>query len=131
MAQPAHLAAWQADRREHKRDQVRRAVRRLDARGAAINFAVVADEARVDRSFIYSQQDLAREIRRLRDQTDTALSPRPQCERASDASLRVRLAAAQQTITDVRTENSELRAEIRGLREELARLRGVGWESPD
>jgi predicted nucleic acid-binding Zn-ribbon protein len=130
MAQPAHLAAWQADRREHKREQVRQAVRRLDARGAAINFAVVADEAGVDRSFVYSQPDLASEIRRLRDQADTALSPRPQRERASDASLRVRLAAAQQTTTDARNENAELRAEIRRLRDEIAHLRGVGWESP-
>jgi chromosome segregation ATPase len=131
MTQPAHLAAWQADRREHKREQVRQAVRRLDARGAAINFAIVAHEAGVDRSFIYSQHDLASEIRRLRDETDTALTPRPQRERASHASLRVRLAAAQQTIADVRKENTELRAEIRSLREEIARLRGAAWESPD
>jgi chromosome segregation ATPase len=73
---------------------------------------------------------LASEIRRLRNETDTALASRPQRERASDASLRVRLAAAQQTITDVRKENSELRAEIRGLREEIARLRVAAWQSP-
>jgi hypothetical protein len=131
MAQPAHLAAWQSDRRERKRQQVRQAVRRLDARSAAINFAVVAAEAGVDRSFIYSQQDLASEIRRLRHETGAALTPRPQRERATDASLRVRLTAAQQTIVDVRMENAELRAEIRGLRDEIARLRGAAWESRD
>jgi hypothetical protein len=130
MGQPARLAAWQVDRREHKREQVRQAVRRLDARGAAINFAVVAAEAGVDHSFLYSPQDLASEIRRLRDETDTALALRPQRERASDASLRVRLAAAQQTITDVRNENADRRAEIRSLRDEIARLRGAAWESP-
>ena len=131
MAQPAHLATWQANRREHKREQIRQAIRRLDARGAAINFATVAAEAGVDRSWLYSQHDLASEIRRLRDETDTALAPRPRRERSSDASLRVRLAVAQQTITDVRKENAELRGEIHGMRDEIARLRGAAWESSD
>jgi hypothetical protein len=130
MGQPAQLAAWQAERRERKREQVRQAIRRLDARGVAITFAGVADDARVDRSWLYSQVDLADEIRRLREQTQGPLRPRPQQERASDASLRVRLAAAQQTIGDVRRENEQLRAEIQALREEISRLRGELWEQP-
>lgn len=130
MSQPVQLAAWQAERRERKRAAVRLAIRRLDSRGAAINFAVVADEADVDRSWLYSQQDLAIDIRRLRDQTHGGpLAPRPQRERASDASLRARLAAAHQTISQTRQENSGLRAEIRDLREQLCRLRGERWES--
>jgi len=77
-AQPAHLAAWQMDRRAHKRAQVRDALRRLDARGVAITFAAVADEAKVDRSWVYSQSDLVEKIKRLREQTGGPLEPRPQ-----------------------------------------------------
>lgn len=127
-AQPAHLAAWQTDRRAHKRAQVRDALRRLDARGAAISFAAVADEAEVDRSWIYSQADLAEEIKRLRDQTSGPLKPRPQRERASDASLQVRLAAAQQVSAEQREEIKQLRKQIRALVEEISRLRGDRWE---
>ena len=128
MGQPAHLAAWQAERRDQKRDAIRQAIRTLDTRGAAINFAVVAEEARVDRSWLYSQTDLAVEIRRLRDQTSGPLVPRPQAERASDESLRARLAAAHQALSQARDENRDLRADIRELREELARLHGERWE---
>lgn len=129
MTQPPHLAAWQADRRNHKRDAVKQAIRRIDGRGAAVTFALVANEADVDRSWLYSQHDLAREIRNLRDQTSGPLEPRPHHERASDTSLRVRLAAAHQAISDARAENRELRSEIRGLRDELSRIRGERWEA--
>jgi len=128
MSQPAHLAAWQAERREQKRGAVKEAIRRLDARGVAINFAVVADEAAVDRSWLYSQQDLALEIGRLREQTNGPLRLRPQHERASDASLRTRLAAAQQALGGAREENSQLRSQLQDLRDELSRVRGAVWE---
>jgi chromosome segregation ATPase len=128
MRQPAHLAAWQAQRREQKRDAIRQALRRLDSRGAAISFAVVAEEAEVDRSWLYSQQDLATEIRRLRDGTTGPLASRPQRERASDASLRARLATAHETLKDARAQNRVLLCEIRDLRDEISRLRGEGWE---
>lgn len=128
--QPAHLAAWQTDRAAQKRSQLRDAIRRLDSRGVAITFAAVADEAEVDRSWIYSQKDLAEEIMRLRDATSGPLKPRPQRERASDASLHVRLAAAQQTNAEQRDENKQLRDEIRALNDEISRLRGERWENP-
>ena len=128
MNQPAHLAAYQAERREHKREAVRRAIRRLDARGVAITFTVVADQAGVDRSWLYSQDDLAAQISSLREQTAGPLHPRPQRERASDESLHSRLAAAQQALARARKEISALRDEGRALREEVARLRGCQWE---
>lgn len=127
--QPRHLAAWQTERRARKRTQVRDALRRLDSCGVAITFATVADEAAVDRSWIYSQTDLAGEIRRLREETTGPLKPRPQRERASDASLHVRLAAAQQTNADQRDEIKQLRDEVRALRDEISRLRGEQWEN--
>lgn len=130
MGQPAHLAAWQTERREQKRDAVRQAIARLDRRGVTINFSVVAEEAGVDRSWLYSQADLAHEIRRLRDQTSGPLALRPQTERASDESLRARLAAAHQALCEGRAENSELRSQIRELRAELDSVHGQRWETP-
>jgi chromosome segregation ATPase len=129
MSQPAHLAAWQAQRRDRKRAAIREAIRWLNARGAAINFAAVAEAAAVDRSWLYSHEDLAIEIRELRDQGSGPLSARPRQERSSEASLRTRLAAAHQTISEVRGENRALRAEIQRLREEVGRVRGEHWES--
>ncbi len=126
--QPAQLTAWQTDRRAEKRAQVRDALRRLDARGVAITFAAVADEAGVDRSWIYSQSDLAAEIKRLREESSGPLQPRPRRERASEASLQVRLATAQQMSAEQRKEIKQLRAEIRALGDEISRLRGRRWE---
>ncbi|MCA1699591.1 MAG: DUF6262 family protein [Actinobacteria bacterium] len=128
MSQPAQLAAWQTERRQRKREAVRHAIRRLDARGVAINFSIVAAEAGVDRSWLYSQQDLALEIRCLRGQTNGLLVLRPQRERASDASLRARLAAAHQALSDARQKISELHTQLQAAREELARVRGERWE---
>jgi hypothetical protein len=127
--QPAQLAAWQAARREDKRERVRAAIRRLDARGARITFAAVADEARVNRSFVYSHEDLAEEVKRLREESAGPLKPRPRRERASAASLHVRLCAAQQTNAEQRVEIKRLREENRALRDELSRLRGERWEN--
>jgi hypothetical protein len=128
-AQPPALTEWQANQRRSKRAQVVDAIGRLDKRGARITFAAVAEEAGVDRSWLYSHEDLAAEIKRLRDETRGPLEPRPQRERASDASLRVRLAAAQQVSDDLRAEIRHLREENRALRDEISRLRGDRWEN--
>jgi len=128
-AQPPALTEWQANQRRSKRAQVVDAIGRLDKRGARITFAAVAEEAGVDRSWLYSHEDLAAEIKRLRDETRGPLEPRPQRERASDASLRVRLAAAQQASDDLRAEIRHLREENRALRDEISRLRGDRWEN--
>ena len=128
-AQPSALTEWQANRRRSKRAQVVDAIKRLDTRGARITFAAVADEAGVDRAWLYSHEDLAAEIKHLRDETRGPLEPRPQRERASDAALRVRLAAAQQVSDDLRAEIKQLREENRALRDEISRLRGDRWEN--
>jgi hypothetical protein len=65
---PAHIE-WQANQRRSKRAQVVEAIKRLDGRGARITFAAVADEAGVDRSWLYSHADVAAQIKRLRDAT--------------------------------------------------------------
>jgi hypothetical protein len=127
-AQPPALSQWQASRRCSKRAQVIDAIGRLDKRGGRITFAAVAEEAGVDRSWLYSHDDLAAEIKRLRDETAGPLKPRPRRKRASDASLRVRLAAAQQLNDDLRAELKQMREANRALRDEISRLRGERWE---
>ncbi len=96
-AQPGHLADYAAKRTTAKRRAARAAIRRIDQRGGEITFAAVAREAGVDRSWLYSQTDLAQQIAELRQQTSAPLKPRPRHERASTDSLRSRLAAALET----------------------------------
>jgi septal ring factor EnvC (AmiA/AmiB activator) len=89
----------------------------------------VAREAGVDRSWLYSQTDLAEQINQLREQISAQLKPRPRHERASTDSLRTRLAAAHETIDRLRAELAQQRADNQTLRDQIARLRGADWES--
>jgi chromosome segregation ATPase len=128
-AQPVHLADYAARRTRAKRRAVSAAIRRLDERGGDITFAAVARESGVDRSWLYSQTDLAQEIAELRQQSSAPLKPRPRHERASADSLRTRLAAAGETIDRLRAELARQRADNQALRDQIARLRGADWEA--
>jgi cell division protein FtsB len=127
-AQPVHLADYAVRRTRAKRRAAGAAIRRIDQRGGEITFAAVAREAGVDRSWLYSQTDLAQQIAELRQQTSAPLKPRARHERASTDSLRTRLAAALETIDGLRGELAQQRAENQALREQIARLRGADWE---
>jgi cell division septum initiation protein DivIVA len=120
--QPAHLADYQRRRREQKLADVRRAIARLDARGAEINYSTVAAEAGVDRSWLYELDTISELIAERRRQTSRPLRPRPRAERASEASLRHRLATALES-------NRQLRAENEQLRHRLAQALGEAWEA--
>jgi chromosome segregation ATPase len=127
-AQPIQLADYAARRTKAKRRAAGAAIRRLDELGGEITFAAVAREAGVDRSWLYSQTDLADQIAELRQQTSAPLKARPRHERASADSLRTRLAAAHETIDRLRAELAQQRAEDQALRDQIARLRGADWE---
>ena len=127
-AQPTQLADYAARRTSAKRRAAAAAIRRIDQRAGQITFAAVAREAGVDRSWLYSQTDLARQIAELRQQTSAPLKARPRHERATADSLRTRLAAAGETIDRLRAELAQQRAENQALRDQIARLRGVDWE---
>ena len=91
-----HLRAAAQHRSEQTRRRAIAALRRMDATGKPINFDNLAREARVSRSWLYSQDDLRSEIERLRERNRPA-APSPQTpdrQRASDASLLRRLEAA-------------------------------------
>jgi hypothetical protein len=97
--------------------RVRTALRELDRDGATINFATVAQRARVSRAFLYEHADFRAEIESLRVAQGAAPARLPIRHRASDASLRARLRAALD-------DNKRQREEISTLRDELAIAHG-------
>ncbi|RIV29797.1 DUF6262 family protein [Micromonospora radicis] len=106
-----HLAAATRRRVEATHRRARTALRRLDNTGRPVNFESLAKEARVSRSWLYSQPELRAEIERLRDrhqprQPHPSVPPR---QRASDASLLRRLEAATDRLRKLEAENQTLR----------------------
>jgi hypothetical protein len=105
-----------AARRRHEltRAKAIQALRELEHAGAPVSFAAVAQAARISRSWLYTEPDLATEISRLREATaGRPKAPRiPAVQRASDASLRRRLELAEQRIHDLRRDNEQLRRQL-------------------
>jgi hypothetical protein len=83
----------------------------MNAAGKPITFDAVAHEARVSRSWLYTQDHIRAEIERLRGRrrpTNPSANV-PDGQRASDASLLWRLEAAIDRIRRLEGENRELR----------------------
>jgi hypothetical protein len=114
---PRPLADAAARRTLDAEQRVRATLRALDADGATVSFAAVAERARVSRAFLYSHADLRSEIDARRSAGDGAPARLPVRQRASDASIRARLRAALE-------ENQRQREELAALREELALAHG-------
>lgn len=115
---PRALAAAAAGRTLDAEQRVRNTLRALDADGATVSFAKVAEHARVSRAFLYQHPELRDEIETLRSVQGTTEPARlPVRQRASDNSVRARLRAALD-------ENQRQREEIAALREELALAHG-------
>jgi hypothetical protein len=107
-----HLAAAARRRALETRERAVRTLRRLHGAGRPVSFDTVAREAHVSRSWLYAQADLRAEIIRLRGHLPAAAAPVPARQRASDASLRRRLEAANQQLSRLRAENQRLREEL-------------------
>jgi Family of unknown function (DUF6262) len=120
----APIIAAAQHRHELARGKAIRAIRELDHAGAVITFAAVAGEARVSRSWLYSQPDIREQIQQLRQATRSAAAPIPAGQRASDASLLRRLETAHSENLRLLAECARLRAEITRLRQQAARLLG-------
>jgi hypothetical protein len=104
-----------AARRRHEltRAKAIRALRELDHAGTPVTFPAVARAAGVSRSWLYAQDDIRAEIRRLRDATQRAPSPAvPAAQRATEASLLRRLAEASDRNRKLAEENSRLRRQL-------------------
>jgi hypothetical protein len=79
-----------------------------------VTFAGVGRAAGVSRSWLYTQPDISSQIRRLRQETNGAGSAGavPVGQRATDASLRARLAAALDRNKQLADENARLRRQL-------------------
>jgi hypothetical protein len=114
----ARLRAAAHRRREQTLQRARDALRQLEAAGGPITFELVARTAGVSRAWLYNQPDICQAVQRLRAaHRPTNGAPVPASQRATDASLLRRLEAAH-------ARNRELAAEIRELRDQLARAYG-------
>jgi hypothetical protein len=111
---PDNLAQAAARRHELTRARAIQALRELDRAGSPVTFAAVAAAAGISRSWLYTQPDISSQIRRLRENTDGAGSagaiPPPQ--RATEASLRARLAAALDRNRKLADDNARLRRQL-------------------
>ncbi len=120
----AAIIAAARNRSELTRSKTIRALRELDAAGTPVSFEAVARTAGVSRSWLYAQPGIRAEIQRLRQATRRAPDPAiPASQRASDASLHVRLQAALER-------NRKLAEENHRLRRQLAQALGQQRSSP-
>lgn len=100
-------------RHQLTRSKAVRALRELDRAGTPVNFEVVARNADVSRSWLYTQPDIRAEIERLRDATRHSPVPAvPAAQRTSDASLLIRLQAANENNRLLTQENQRLRRQL-------------------
>ena len=106
---PDPLSGAAARRHELTRSKAVQALRELDRAGTPVTFAGVAQAAGVSRSWLYTQPDISSQIRRLRKYKDGAI---PSGQRATDASLRARLAAALDRNKQLADENVRLRRQL-------------------
>jgi hypothetical protein len=111
---PDPLSEAAARRHELTRSRAVQALRELDRSGVPVTFAGVAQAAGISRSWLYTQPDISSQIRRLRQQTDSARSAGavPAGQRATDASLRARLTAALDRNRQLANENARLRRQL-------------------
>ena len=111
---PDPLAEAAARRHELTRAKAVQALREIDRAGTPVNFARVAQAAGISRSWLYTQPDISSQIRRLRQKTTAAGSADgiPAAQRATDASLRARLATALERNKQLADENARLRRQL-------------------
>lgn len=77
--------------------------------GEPVTIALIARRAGVSRSWIYTQPALRDQIQQLQRHRTDAETSREATIRASDDSLRQRLTLAHERISQLRTENQQLR----------------------
>lgn len=108
-ADHTHLIENARHRHEQTLQRAHRALTELSDAGEPITVSHVAQRASVSRSWIYTQPELHQRIQQLQHQHTHAETVRSGAARATDDSLRQRLALAHQRISELRTENQQLR----------------------
>ena len=107
----APLPVSAARRHELTRAKALQALRELDRAGAPVTS--VATAAGISRSWLYTQPDIASQIRRLRARTSRAATTAiPTAQRSGEASLRARLSVTLQRNQALAGENARLRRQL-------------------
>ena len=111
---PDPLSEAASRRHELTRAKAIQALCELDRAGTPVTFTRVAQAAGVSRSWLYTQPDISAQLRRLRQTTNGAGSAGtiPAAQRATDESLRARLAAALDRNRQLADENARLRRQL-------------------
>jgi hypothetical protein len=111
---PDPLSQAAARRHEMTRSRAIQAIRELDRAGTPVTFAGIARTAGISRSWLYAQPDISGQIRKLREKTSGPGSAGavPAAQRATDASLRARLAAAIDRNRQLSDDNARLRRQL-------------------
>ena len=110
---PDPLSEAAARRHELTRAKAVHALRELDRAGTPVTFGGVAQAAGVSRSWLYTQPDISGQIRRLREKAGAGSAGAiPAGQRATDASLRARLATALDRNKQLAGENARLRRQL-------------------
>jgi uncharacterized protein DUF6262 len=109
----APLAEAAARRHELTRAKAVQALRELDRSGQPVTFASVAATAGISRSWLYTQADIRDQIKQLRGARSRGTPETvPASQRASDNSLRARLASALQRNQALADQNARLRRQL-------------------
>jgi len=105
-----HVVEAARQRAEQTRERAVAALRRMNVTGQRITFDTVARQARVSRSWLYTQDDLRAEIERRRTAASRTAGPAvPRRQHCSDASLRQRLDLATTRLRELEADNKQLR----------------------
>lgn len=104
-----HLAEHARQRHHQTLQRAQQALTELADAGEQATVALLADRAGVSRSWIYTQPTLRDRLRQLQQHHTSAGLVRDTVTRATDDSLRRRLALAHERINQLRTENQHLR----------------------
>jgi hypothetical protein len=104
-----HLAIHARQRHEQALHRAQQTLTEMADTGQPVTVTTLATQAGVSRSWIYTQPELQDQIRQLQHHRNDADLSRNNATRASDESLRRRLAFAHEQITELRTENQHLR----------------------
>lgn len=106
---PQHLAEHARQRHHQTLQRAQQTLTELADAGEQVTVALLAKRAGVSRSWIYTQPALLDQIRQLQQQGSSAGFIRTTVTRATDDSLRHRLALAHERINHLRIENQQLR----------------------
>ncbi len=113
-ADHAHpLAEHARTRHQQTLQRAQAALAAMAGDGEAVTVSRLASRAAVSRSWIYTQPELRDQIEQLQQHRTKTSSPnRTLGSRASDESLRRRLALAHQRLAQLRAENQQLRQDL-------------------